>query len=179
MRENPSAVRSKMMLTNALLTLMRTKPYEKISIKEITDTAQLARMTFYTNFKTKDDLLIYCWQSLLSEYKRNLAQYQTYDVAVIALEFFRVWQAHKTFVASLTHTSMSLVLQQAEAAMTGIVEEYQLTPTFKSTRFQQYEWTFLVGGLMNMTLHWIHDGCRESPEEMAYIFSSIGIAQEL
>lgn len=35
----------------------------KITIKEITENAELARMTFYTNFKEKDDLFIYVEQS--------------------------------------------------------------------------------------------------------------------
>ena len=44
-RENPSAVRSRIALVDALISLMEEKSFKKISIQEITDTAGLSRQT--------------------------------------------------------------------------------------------------------------------------------------
>ena len=48
-----------MFLANALLSLMRQKPYEKINIKEICSNAFLSRTSFYKYFSSKDELLRY------------------------------------------------------------------------------------------------------------------------
>ena len=48
---NPSAVRSKTEITQALLKLMEEYPYSEITVKQIILTASLARKTFYRNYE--------------------------------------------------------------------------------------------------------------------------------
>ena len=49
--QNPSAVRSRREISNALLKLMQEHPYAEISVKQIIMETSLARKTFYLNFK--------------------------------------------------------------------------------------------------------------------------------
>ncbi len=82
-------------ITQALLELMKQKPFEDISITELCQKAGVGRVSFYRNFSNKQDILLnyLCsctdawwaefikkspqefydtfWQSLLSEYKKN------------------------------------------------------------------------------------------------------------
>lgn len=46
------------LLHRALNTLIREKPYDAISVKEILDRANVGRSTFYTHFHDKDELLV-------------------------------------------------------------------------------------------------------------------------
>ena len=45
-------------IRSSFLELMREKPYKKIGIGDITDRASIARQTFYTYFRSKDELLM-------------------------------------------------------------------------------------------------------------------------
>jgi AcrR family transcriptional regulator len=45
------------LLHEALVSLIREKPYDEIAVKEILDRANVGRSTFYTHFKDKDELL--------------------------------------------------------------------------------------------------------------------------
>lgn len=45
------------LLHEALMSLVREKPYDEIVVKEILDRANVGRSTFYTHFKDKDELL--------------------------------------------------------------------------------------------------------------------------
>lgn len=45
------------LLHDALMSLVREKPYDEIVVKEILDRANVGRSTFYTHFKDKDELL--------------------------------------------------------------------------------------------------------------------------
>ena len=57
--KNPIAERSKKWIVSALLKLMKTKPYEEITVQEISDEADLVRRTFYRNFTSKNAILSY------------------------------------------------------------------------------------------------------------------------
>ena len=45
-------------MCTALILLMETKPYEKITITEITKKAGVSRMAYYRNYESKDDILL-------------------------------------------------------------------------------------------------------------------------
>ena len=49
--------RTRMILLDALRTLLMERGYERLTIQAILDRAGVGRATFYTHFKSKDDLL--------------------------------------------------------------------------------------------------------------------------
>lgn len=53
------------LLHDALMSLVREKPYDDIVVKEILDRANVGRSTFYTHFNDKDELLASSMQDLL------------------------------------------------------------------------------------------------------------------
>ena len=65
---NPSAIRSKAEITQALLALMRKYPYSEITVKQIILEARLARKTFYRNYDSKDDVLLSLIRGIFREY---------------------------------------------------------------------------------------------------------------
>ncbi len=48
---------SKQDLAEAVFLLMKTRPYEQISIQDIVDKAGFSRMAYYRNFKSKDEII--------------------------------------------------------------------------------------------------------------------------
>lgn len=58
MSTSEDSARTKEYITEALFQLMNTMPYEKISIKELTEKAGVGRVTFYRHFESKDDIII-------------------------------------------------------------------------------------------------------------------------
>jgi AcrR family transcriptional regulator len=53
------------LLHRALAALIREKPYDSISVKEILGRADVGRSTFYTHFRDKDELLVSAIHDLL------------------------------------------------------------------------------------------------------------------
>jgi AcrR family transcriptional regulator len=56
--------RTKGLLRGALLSLIREKGYERITVQEIIDRADVGRSTFYAHFRDKEDLLVYGLEEL-------------------------------------------------------------------------------------------------------------------
>ena len=59
--------KSRAALEQALLQLIATKPYESITIEDVTEAADVARATFYAHFKDKAALLRSANQQLIGE----------------------------------------------------------------------------------------------------------------
>lgn len=59
--------RSKRLLKQAIHNLINEKPYRDITVREITERADIGYMTFYRHFESKDHLLLYLTQTMLEE----------------------------------------------------------------------------------------------------------------
>jgi len=57
--------RTRALLHEALGSLIREKPYDRISVAEILDRAGVSRSTFYVHFRDKDQLLMSSMRALL------------------------------------------------------------------------------------------------------------------
>lgn len=53
MKHNPQLVRTERAITNALIQLLKRKPFEKITVQDILDETPVTRATFYAHFRDK------------------------------------------------------------------------------------------------------------------------------
>ena len=56
----------------ALVELMKQKPYHEITITDITKKAGVSRMAYYRNYKDKDDILIEHFREILARTKERM-----------------------------------------------------------------------------------------------------------
>src|SRR5512140_2016784 len=59
--------RTRRWLRKAFLELVLQKPYEAITIQDITNRADTARITFYRHYRDKEELLVDCLEGLYHE----------------------------------------------------------------------------------------------------------------
>lgn len=55
----PFAVNQRRIISDALVALMETRPFDKITVQDISEKCQITRTTFYRYFADKDDLIMY------------------------------------------------------------------------------------------------------------------------
>ncbi|WP_204491521.1 TetR/AcrR family transcriptional regulator [Archangium primigenium] len=69
--EDPRVLRSRALLRDALLALIRERGFDAIHVRDLTARARLNRSTFYLHYRDKDDLLTHVMRDMLLELSRG------------------------------------------------------------------------------------------------------------
>ena len=154
-------------IKTALLYLLRDHPYEKITVTAIINRAGVSRAGFYRNYASKEEVLkdlaatVYYQVSNIVFHNEELKS--PYDKYVF---FFQKLKTNAEWFQTLSMLSAqsrqlfgaSTYLQYHPQAQSAL-EHYQNVAAFHSQRA--------------VILDWFENGMKESPEEMAEIFSHI------
>ncbi|MGK4468377.1 TetR/AcrR family transcriptional regulator [Mammaliicoccus sciuri] len=98
---NPIAIKSQQWILEALLELMHDIEFKKITIKEITQKAEVDRSTFYRNFGTKEDVLNQYIEKLTLVYVEQLQKIEDISMDKVAEVFFKLCVDHLDFFITL------------------------------------------------------------------------------
>lgn len=160
----------------ALLELMEEKPYNDISITEITQRAKIARRTFYLNFTSKQEVLNTYFDVLFLNFMDALQDYSYSDLYEKARAYFKFWEEKISLVLLLEKN------QLFELLIKKYSEKLSDQNFFNSSRdlgrsFSEGELEIVIlfnaAGLWKMLEYWALTGQRESADEMAKIFYKI------
>jgi AcrR family transcriptional regulator len=65
--------KTKNVIVEALLKKMNEKPYHEITIVEITEEADVARLSFYRHFNSKEDIILFKFKDVISKIVRKIS----------------------------------------------------------------------------------------------------------
>lgn len=154
---NPISIRSKRRITEALLALMETEPFAKISVKDIVDKAGLTRQTFYHNFATKEDVLLYREDELVEGFVAGLAENQVYDWEDIICFFFRYWQEHNDFMHLLVKNNLMYLLSMRMPEYYMAVQKVHFSETSLTDTEARLWYAFVTGAVVNLLVSWLEN----------------------
>ena len=179
---NPSAIRSRKQITDALLKLMEKYPYEDISVKQIVLETDLVRKTFYRNYSSKDDVLRSHIRSILLDYF-VIVNNARGDVLTTIFEFA---VENKKLLMLLDKNDMLYVVLQGmnEFIMSVKTKQNQELNPF-SKLFEGLDSDYLIslntGGIWNVISLWVRRGMTDDPDDVkrtiAQYLSRIGSQQ--
>lgn len=61
--------RTRELLQQALIALIRERGYDPITVQDIVDRANVGRTTFYLHYTSKDDLFLHCHDAILGQFQ--------------------------------------------------------------------------------------------------------------
>ena len=100
--------RTRARLQDALMELILEKGYDRITVQDLIDRADIGRSTFYAHYETKDDLMRAGLGELTEELERSLRDGSEESVPVKAL-FAHLDSHHALYKAMLRDRGLSLV----------------------------------------------------------------------
>ncbi len=157
-------------IADSLLRLLRTKPLEAITIREITELANVSRVTYYRNFTSKEEVIEFKLDKLMTDWIEHEKTIRNTSACELAIRFFQFFYSIRDIVQTLIQSKLSLLLLNALIIRFGDV--------FTQDCAEYYRQIFISFGLCGVILTWMDTGMNESPEEMGKIVTETFFPQE-
>ena len=162
---NPSAIRSKKEITEALISLMQDIPFSDITVKQIVLEAKLERKTFYNNFSSKDDVLDAIINTAIHEYVLALTDSPEGPLTVI----FDFCDKNRNLLALLHKNNLLYLLL---LKLNIVIPELNCSLDLNANPFRtligdlepDYLIAFNIGAIWNVIFKWVDRGMIDSPE---------------
>ena len=153
-------------LADALIQLMRDKPFDKISIQEIADKSGVGRATWFRNYNGKNEALtfklIISWNRWSDEHNISVRNRFTLHNAK---DFFQFNYEMRNIIQVIYSANMQSAVYDAF---------YQvMMPQFGANAKECYQARFYSFGLFGLLDEWVKRGFNETPEEMVDIFNQV------
>ena len=171
--------RSRRLIVDALIALMREKRYDRITVKEIIDRADVGRTTFYAQFRNKEDVLgseVERVLGLLHEQHQASAE-EPAEHLLPGAGFFRHVQETQSLYPALVrglaidphyqtvHRYLRDRAKQQLAAVTAGPHDITVPPEIVAD--------YLAGALLTLVHWWLNHGLRYTPEQMEAFFQQL------
>lgn len=173
--------RTNRLLGEALIALADEKGYEAITIKEITDRADVAYMTFFRHFRDKDDLLVRLVETVAAEIEAIVhSREEPFSHEAEGLLLFEHARAHQAlyrvlFDASnarrrVTEHLAALCRQHIEGHL-RTVDEIDIPSDVAAHH--------IAASLVALVEWWLTHDMAYTPEQMAHYYARIIVAPVL
>ena len=170
--------RTKQRLDDALVSLIIEKGYDKTTVQDLIDRADIGRSTFYAHYETKDDLLIRSVDQLAAEMELEMAQ-QPSDTGSImpSLALFRhMAEIHHVYKAMIGSRGIDIVTEMVHSKLLGHARsglERRPDANDQTTIPIEVRAEFLAGSLLALLTWWITNDRPYPPERMDEIYEEL------
>lgn len=178
--QDPRALRSRTAIQNAFTDLMRAKPYQKITITDITARAGIARHTFYNHYETKADLLDHLVDSILEDFFLVLKDWNLFladksQEQAMLTAFFQSWRDHAEIVDLLKAIDIEyVIMERLKAFFTRFFyEKVKREMPGVDLELAKFVISFNSYSLLGLLLPWFESGLKHTPEDLAGLYNQL------
>ena len=159
---NTRNIRVKNDIADAFVELLKDRSFGEISVVDIVDKAQVARISFYRNFENKDEILRFYIEKVtdewLSETNDNYITLTQNGIKEYIVFLFSHMYEYRDIVDILMRNGKMHLLENEfdkrfSARLSGI--------------FSPWEIAYRTGGVYKLFRYWVETGYEKTPEEVA------------
>ena len=171
-KEDRRVRRTKKLLTQALTQLLQEKQINEITVKELTDLADMNRGTFYLYYKDIFDMLEKIEDSLFEALDEIVSLHEHDDVShqttPILLDLFRFIEENQEMCRVLLspHGDMNFLHRLNQVVREKCLQMWPNEEDKKDATFE-YHYSFVVYGCGGVFRAWLNSKCQEPAEKMA------------
>ena len=171
-KEDRRVRRTKKLLTQALTQLLQEKQINEITVKELTDLADMNRGTFYLYYKDTFDMLEKIEDGLFEALDEIVSLHEHDDVShqttPILLDLFRFIEENQEMCRVLLspHGDMNFLHRLNQVVREKCLQMWPNEEDKKDATFE-YHYSFVVYGCVGVFRAWLNGNCQEPAEKMA------------
>ena len=169
---------------NAFEQLLAQKNYNKITVRDIIDAANVGRTTFYAHFETKDDLLEELCTNLFNhvftqnsdpDSKHNFSFSHGGPRDIITHILYHLKEKGNNIARLMTGESSDIFLLYFKRYLDEMLTKYLLCnmPHKNLEIPESFLQNHISGSFVNMVQWWFSRGRKETPEELADYFLAV------
>lgn len=162
-------IRVKSNITKALFDLMHQKSFSDITVSELIRTAGVARVSFYRNYDSKEDVLLTLMEDVLEQFRHtidcNEADFYTHQNIRRSFVYFK---KYGNFVLDLYRFGYGSLLL-------GKLNQFheEIAGTMPNSSIEKYQLYMYMGALFNTAIMWLQNGAKEDEDDMTNLIVSI------
>ena len=172
-KEDRLVRRTKKLLTQALTQLLQEKQINEITVKELTDLADMNRGTFYLYYKDMFDMLekiedgmFEALDAIISLHEHDDVSQQTKPILLDLFDFIEENQEMCRVLLS-PHGDMNFLHRLNEVVREKCLKAWPDIRKEKGEADFDYHYSFVVFGCAGIIRAWVNRNCSESAEKMA------------
>lgn len=171
--------KTRVAIFEAFTELLTEKSYNKITVQEIIERANIGRSTFYAHFETRDDLIkALCGYLFSHVFSKALEAEKTHDFSlsvsgyhVVAVHILYHLRDSRKNVTALLAGESSLFLKYLKDYLRQYIVKYLLADGRQQNPLpREFLINHITYAFVGMLMWWIKDNWKQQPEEMACYF---------
>lgn len=152
----------------AYYNLLKKQPCNEISVSDICEKAGVSRMSFYRNFKSKEDLISKSVEKIMQGLKANLLKYEKINQYIVTREIFITAETYKAAFNAFKNSNY------AEQFLDTVSDKlFSFAPQDIINPSKKYTPVFFFSALAGVLNAWIRNGTKETPDEMAKLICEV------
>ena len=171
-KKDKRQMQSVAMLTEGLSLLLKEKPYEKITVKDVVEASRVGRTTFYRSFDEIKDILIYEYDNLLKDLALYIVNYLTNssmplgkNILKPALRFFYV---ENSVVQKLMMAGLHEVIRER---MLDLFRDFMHNNVQINSEYKEYYIELRCAIWTSVLFTWIKNDRSIPPDDLAEYIS--------
>lgn len=179
--------RTRQLIQDALVSLIAEKGYEKVTIQDIIDRANVGRSTFYAHYRDKEDLLLRGVAEIaygdelserVAEEIKTLKRAGVSDTLSTLTMFQHVIVNRDLHKAMFRQSNENAILEKGTAYLYANIHAQLMQlagDEAKSAVPLTFLAHYLAGGLIEITKWWLENDEKYSPQEMDEMFQKMAM----
>ncbi|MDO5852429.1 MAG: TetR/AcrR family transcriptional regulator [Methanobacteriaceae archaeon] len=160
-------IQTKEKITQSLITLLQEKEYNEITIKEITNKAEVNRSTYYRNFKSKEDIIIFNLNKIMKEYTNTYKTIKEKNYENYLKIIFETFYNYKEFLLTIYKKEQIYLLQEV------LNKHFKNKLNQTENKLKKYHIYYHIGGIYNFIICWLENDMKDTPEKLTKITMQI------
>ena len=161
-----------MILKQSFLKLLREKPVNKITVKELCELSQINRATFYTHYSDCFALLESIENELIDAFEKSLRYVKSFDVTALIEAIYEMVDQNQTAcrILILGNTNSTVLMRMIALAKEDSIAYWRKELPKASETELEMMYTHLSNGLMHVVVEGYD---KYSKEEMIHFVSRV------
>ena len=171
-KDDLRVIKTKKILYETLIELMKTKTFEEIKVSDICTKALINRSTFYAHYEDKYELLLEFINSLKEEFinelskNKNILNTREYYLEMIRLFLDHIESKKDIYNAIMINNRNSIMMDILSSVANNEVIKKMESSNISTKVPANIIAKFYLGGVLNLGIEWLRDTNKNSKEEI-------------